>query len=340
MIPGDQQSENPVSFGIRVSVYSEVDGSTRDLLFRHSPIRVGRNKLNDLVLDHQYVSQWHAMVGFENRRLSIAQVGSSNSVLVDEYRMSPNEELPLTGAEIVRIVPYRLQVQIIALPEAARQEPAEPSPQNSVVLAAARAGTDEQELAQIALRSLDRISRRFLGVPLSDPQQIAAMGQRVEELLLVFFRFSFALRNGQEQFRKALDIQMLGARPTEVEQAADATQLGTILMSLDKLNVVRELESSFKDIMIHQVAMLNGMMAGVRTLLSRLSPRAVLKQARQSHRSPGAKALWQTFEVMHRDLEEEDHETFETIFGPQFAKAYATLAGQKAGKTGARRTPR
>jgi type VI secretion system protein ImpI len=84
--------------------------------------------------------------------------------------------------------------------------------------------------------------------------------------------------------------------------------------------------------MLHQVAVINGLMAGVQSLLGRLSPKAIAEEAASGHRSPSVKVLWETYERMHGDLAEEDSETFETVFGPQFGRAYANLVGKRARK--------
>ena len=94
---------------LRVGIYNEFDGQRSDMVFNTFPVRIGRNRRNDLVLLHEYVSQWHAVIGFVNGQLSIVQVGSSNSVRVDGRKLLPNEIIPLRGDEEIRVVPFRLQ---------------------------------------------------------------------------------------------------------------------------------------------------------------------------------------------------------------------------------------
>jgi len=315
------------NIGLRVTIYSEVDGTTTDLLFQQLPVRIGRNSLNDLVLSHPYVSQWHAVVGLTGEQLSITQVGSSNSVQVGEYRLHPNEEVALTG-EPIHILPFTLYVQAIALP--GQPEPAV-APDPGVV--SPNVGhSDQMMLEQTALKVVDRLSSRFLGRTLDTPEEVGAFGSRLEGTLHIFMRYFVALQKGQEQFRQALDIKALRDRRSAVEDVEDANQLAVLLLSDDRRELLMGLEYALKNIMLHQVALINGLMAGVRSLLARLSPRAIHKEASTEHRSPGVKLLWETYERIHRDLAEEDNETFETIFGPQFGKAYTNLVGKKARK--------
>jgi len=322
--------------GIRVSIYSEVDGRTTDLLFNQFPVRVGRNPMNDLVLNHQYVSQWHAVIGLSGSTLSITQVGSSNSVMIGEVKLRPNEELVLTGQEEIRIVPFSLRIQPVMLPSSQQASGGRQGSGyfESVIaqVADSAPATEQQELERIALKAFDRLSSRFLGRTIQTPRELAYLAWAVEATLSVFFRFFVALQKGQEQFRQALDIPALQrSRQNPVEQAGEANELGALLLGGDRESIAA-LESAFKNTLLHQVALVNGLMAGVRSLLEQLSPATVEAAAQQEHRSPSWRQLWETYQQLHRDLAEEDTQTFETIFGPQFGKAYANLFGKKAKK--------
>lgn len=327
--PVSRFDTNPGNVGLRITVYSEVDGATTDLLFQQFPVRIGRNPLNDLVLAHQYVSQWHAVMGFVGGALSIIQVGSSNSVQIDSYRMQANEALAIDGVDALRIVPFTLHLQLVNLPGPARAHDHH-GREDSVMVAAAAPPSPQNSAEQIALRVVERLSQRFLGQPLSDPQQIAAFGAHLEHSFEVFVRCFVALQKGQEQFKQALDLPVLGGDDVGlIESARDGLELGAILLSGHAPNAAHSLEQAFKDMMVHQVALLNGLMAGVRTLLSRLSPDAVAKEASKERRSPGWRLLFETYERMHQDLSEEDNEAFETIFGRQFGQAYTMLVGKE-----------
>jgi pSer/pThr/pTyr-binding forkhead associated (FHA) protein len=304
--------------GLRVTIYNEVDGTTADLLFQQPPVRIGRNSLNDLVLNHPYVSQWHAVVGLVGEKMSLTQVGSSNSVQIGEYRLRPNEEVLFAVGSPVRIVPFVLYIQPINLP----RQTAPTGEQAALVAPDAGGGT--AALERTALRVVDRLARRFLGRELQSPEEMVLFADRIERALGVFLRYFVALQKGQKQFREALEIKAL--RRSEVDEVEEAGELAALL--LRRPDGVKGLEQAFKNVMLHQVALLNGLMAGVRSLLGRLSPRAVAKEAGGKH--PSVKLLWETYERIHQDLAEEDNETFETIFGPQFGRAYSSLVGQKA----------
>jgi type VI secretion system protein ImpI len=82
--------------------------------------------------------------------------------------------------------------------------------------------------------------------------------------------------------------------------------------------------------MIHQVALLDGVMQGVRALLEELSPENIEKTLDEReprgplglHLSMGRyKAIWETYRERFEQLSEEK-QAFSHIFGPEFTDAY------------------
>jgi type VI secretion system protein ImpI len=93
--------------------------------------------------------------------------------------------------------------------------------------------------------------------------------------------------------------------------------------------------------MIHQVALLNGVMEGVKTLLAELSPEAIEALAERKQRGALGigpfryKQLWDAYTERHKDLAEEERFAFELIFGPRFAAAYKRFHNAASLPTGA-----
>lgn len=315
---------SPANLGLRVKVHSDVDGQVTDLLFRDFPIRIGRDKLNDLVLNHPYVSQWHAVIGFSQGGLSVVQVGSSNSVRVKGHKLSTNSEVRLAGDETIDIVPFALEIEMVTT-SGKSSAPDRPSP---LLASATNAGKGDAAMGRVALEAMTQLAQRYLDAPLTTPREVALFAERLEQTLDVFLRCLVALRRGQEEFRAALDMSALTRDSRDsVERANSPEELARALFGPGSGAAV-SLEGIFKDIMIHQVALLNGLMAGVRNLLSKLSPKAIQREVSKRHRSPAWRALWQTFERIHRDLSQEENATFEEIFGRQFDRAYSKVAGK------------
>jgi type VI secretion system protein len=91
-----------------VRVDSLEDGSTRSYTFTRSPVRIGRNPLNDLALAWPFVSQWHAVVQFDDGGAAYYDLGATNGTTVNGQRLAKNAPVTLTGAEDLRVGALRL----------------------------------------------------------------------------------------------------------------------------------------------------------------------------------------------------------------------------------------
>lgn len=78
-----------------IHIHPGAHGPGRTETFAHSPIRVGRNPLNDLVLEDPMVSQLHGVFRFGGGAVTYVDVGSSNGSLVNGARVVKNEPVPL-----------------------------------------------------------------------------------------------------------------------------------------------------------------------------------------------------------------------------------------------------
>lgn len=96
---------------------------------------------------------------------------------------------------------------------------------------------------------------------------------------------------------------------------------------------VRAVRTDLVDLTMHQVAVLNGVMRGVKQLLAELAPGTIYLawQKKVAHRSAfgkwlgkmfGASERWRLYEERHGDLADEENERFRVIFGPEFAAEY------------------
>jgi len=90
----------------------------------------------------------------------------------------------------------------------------------------------------------------------------------------------------------------------------------------------------FVDVMIHQIALLNGMREGVRGLLQRLDPELLGKGIGGVWPFNLTKK-WEKYTEQHRAFLEEERELTAVLFGPEFAKAYLAIVGDAAHKSGA-----
>jgi len=122
------------------------------------------------------------------------------------------------------------------------------------------------------------------------------------------------------------------------EGARDPAALAAALLdwrdrSMDAPNAIEEI---FADLMIHQVALLDSVMQGVRSLLEQLSPDNIERQVDlDAHprfaldRSKARyTALWETYSALYDQLAEEK-QAFAHIFGTQFTEAYREYRRQR-----------
>ncbi len=86
--------------------------------FAQSPVRVGRNPLNDLQLDEGFVSQWHGVIRFDQDQTTYVDLGSTNPTLVDGKPVPRNVELVISEQTDLRIGSLRLHLlRVPAAPE-------------------------------------------------------------------------------------------------------------------------------------------------------------------------------------------------------------------------------
>lgn len=169
--------------------------------------------------------------------------------------------------------------------------------------------------------------------PFEDVPSVLAFAKRLRDSMEVFLKCFVSLRDGYHEF----ETEVLARERTEragVYTAKDAKELGLVLFGQSAgEETARQLHDIFVDVMSHQVALLNGIMEGVKTLLKQLSPQALEQEYERKGKRGGLfsnkyEALWKYYEVRHADYAGEDKETFLTIFGSQFSRAYAATAGE------------
>jgi hypothetical protein len=181
----------------------------------------------------------------------------------------------------------------------------------------------------------------------STPEEIEGFLVRIYESLNSFSTAFVGLRQGHEQFEE----QMVGssrktASPTPIDEATDPRAVLAWLLdwqAQDPQARMHNLTSQYAEIMTHQVALLSGLMEGVRKLLSdRLAPQRLAREV--ENKVTGfwkiwpfrAGLYWHRYVREHDDLSE-DRELTTAVFGKVFAKAYSKAVGENFSDGGARR---
>lgn len=213
-----------------------------------------------------------------------------------------------------------------------------------VVLAAPSAGGTQQET--VALQAMRDLASSFVPQrgPLERVVDVVGFAQKMQDVLDVFFKCFLPLRDGHKQFQTQLDIKMTRV-PKEQMNASRAVEMvreprelaARVLDWADPTNEgSRAIESTFAEVMVHQVAMLNGVMRGVRSLLSKLAPASIEAEVGKPGRRAAQgmqlgpfryKTLWDLYGEIYGDYAEEKQATM-LIFGPEFVHAYSELSGE------------
>lgn len=194
----------------------------------------------------------------------------------------------------------------------------------------------EPSAATAALAAMTELSRTLApsSKPIEGVEDVLLFAKRLRDVMEVFLKCFVSLRDGYQEFET--EVLARDKQPEEgnhVEAAKDEKELGNVLLGgQGGPDAPRQLQTIFIEVMQHQVALINGVMEGVRTLLTKLSPKSIEEDLERGGKKGGLfsnkfEALWKRYEVVHGDYAGEQKETYMIIFGPQFSRAYARTAG-------------
>lgn len=458
---------------VQITVFESDAGTTSEYSFDSSPVRIGRNPLNDLTLPFPFVSGWHAVVRFDERGAKFFDLGSTNGTLHNGRRIAAGESVAVGDGLSLTIGKVELRIRQAqasqpahvpghppmgpaypaplapmpeqdaprsggtmpsgvpptgAFPQAAWSPPApmhpqgpSPTPAGPEAVASgtidsnrrpAEAGPEgtahvevsdvhqlvnrlrpiyqayeqssrsmTQELsaavapmpphlhgfalsilarefpelvahprfrelqAQAGLRPTDRgpvgsgsgkdlasvqrlaRSLRVEEEPPRSPQEADRFLSCVEDVLRAAAKAVVELQKGQEQFGNEMGVRTI-KEYTALHAAGTPENVLRYLLDWQSggPHRTKELVGIYADLMIHQVALINGVMEGVRSLLARLAPEEIERGVGSGFGK--ASAAWKAYAERYAELCEEDKKLAQTIFGPEFARAYAEVGGE------------
>lgn len=150
----------------------------------------------------------------------------------------------------------------------------------------------------------------------------------VEDVLRASAKALVELQKGQEQFGAEMGVRTI-KEYTALHAAGSSEAVLAYLLDWKAGGTARtqELVGVYADLMIHQVALINGLMEGVRGLLARLSPQEIERGVNAGWATRGA-AVWKRYVEKHQQLTGEDQTLTSVVFGPEFARAYAEVGGE------------
>ena len=281
-------------------------GSEKTFEFDQSPIRVGRNALNNIVFEDRFVSEWHGMLRFDETSVTYVDLGSTNGIRLQGERLAKDTAISLRGPAQLGISRFELSVTA---------GPAAPSMPDAAATKIMNWGESQRSEPQVA-------------PPLASPCQSSEPDRlaRCQRILEGFSDAFGALKKGYEEFGSEVGVRPL-AGSTHLHRARSGREVMDHLLapSRDVQGCLRELKAVFAAMGIHHLALMEGITQGIRALLESLDPG--MQDAGSGHFSRSrSKAQWASYRDRFATLIAEDTALHAEIFGVEFAQGYASVA--------------
>ena len=325
-------------------------GSEQKYEFDQSPVRIGRNPLNNIVLEGNFVSGWHGTIRFDETGTYYFDLGSTNGTSLDGKKLTKNTAIPIH--ETTRFTIWMFELIITPGVPGSLAAP-QPTPFVAATLAGTGRGTEVLQsgaMPQVTSQAHSSQARIIsvgsrtatppppTGVSARQPSQISspskAEGQSPDRLvrcLRIIGAFTDAfmgLKKGYEQFGSEVGVRPLTGS-TPLHRARTSQEIVEYLLdpAVDPDICARNLNAVFADMGIHDVALMEGISQSVRVLLAKLDPSTLdLKMGAGLWSGSKAKAKWTTYAETFNNLLSEDAALHAEIFGEEFAAAYASVA--------------
>jgi predicted component of type VI protein secretion system len=345
--------------------------SGRTLTFSQSPVRIGRNHLNDIHLDDPFVSEWHGIVRFDDATMAYFDLGSTNGSMIAGQRITKNVPVALSETSLISIGridlsfsltgslrpaastgPGNLSGNTIGWGASALRKPGGESQPGIPSLSSLEARREEprreeprredprredprRELAETPPPVGPGSSLHALQ-PARAPEVSSEATLRREKILQAFAEAFVGLKNGYEQFGSEVGVRTINGM-TPLHRARTSREVLEYLEKpgIDVTAAIQNLISIFADFGIHHVAMMEAVTEGIRGTLQSLDPRANGLDGSPGILSKGRyKELWKAYLERFDQVVNDDNELHAGIFGDEFARAYARVTtGDKGGGT-------
>lgn len=117
MLRGVEYDEGSFMLPLVIQIERLKERTAETCAFAQSPVRIGRNPLNDIELDDGYVSQWHGVIRFVDGVTTYLDLGATNATIIDGKPIERNVEMPITETTDLRIGSFRLHVFRVDAPQ-------------------------------------------------------------------------------------------------------------------------------------------------------------------------------------------------------------------------------
>ncbi|MBL4683465.1 MAG: hypothetical protein JKY37_02655 [Nannocystaceae bacterium] len=239
-----------------------------------------------------------------------------------------SERLVAELAEHLQSMPPALQE--LAIPMLAREFPELANLPQFTALATRVGGTvPKARVGAGGLGAVQRLSGKVCPEEPAPktPEEAERFLASVADMLIAGAGALIEMQKGQEQFGKEMGVRVI-KEFTPLHAAGTPENLLRYLLDWHKggPHRTRELRGVYDDLMVHQVALIRGVIEGTRSLIARMDPREVERRLQSAWPSKSA-AAWKAYEKLWQELATSDRQITELVFGPEFARAYAEAGG-------------
>jgi predicted component of type VI protein secretion system len=301
----------------------KIPGSTsnRTLTFLESPIRVGRNQLNDIAIDDPFVSEWHGTIRFDDEGVTYSDLGSTNGSVIDSIRLAKNAPARLTAGS--RILLGRIELAISGRPQETGSRKTmgwgHPPQEDRAIRPIFDKGRSSGFSVTPPPLAPDTADKGKSG----DDETLA----RQRQILEAFSEAFIGLRKGYEQFGAEVGVRTINGRtPLHRARTSQAVLDHLLQPAIDVATVKHDLIAIFADFGIHHIAMMAAVTEGVRALLQSFDPRANdLDVGARLFSASKSKQQWRAYLERFDQVLTDDQDLHAVVFGPEFARAYARV---------------
>jgi len=329
---------------LEITIRDPTSTAERTLTFAKSPVRIGRNQLNDIPLDDPFVSEWHGLIHFGGESVDYYDLGSTNGTILDGKRLTKNVPAPLTDRSRIHL--GRIELTVVNKRQVHETGPRKTMAWGHADNASPQAPPAQRQPARTGPRAVDPQPLRGPAVPSyedvvtpppvgSPPLDVAGLARR-QKILEAFSEAFVGLRKGYEQFGAEVGVRTINGR-TPLHRARTSREILDHLLGpgVDVATVTHDLIAIFADFGIHHIAMMEAVTEGVRALLQSLDPRANdLDVGGRLFSAAKAKGQWKAYLERFDQALTDDQELHAAIFGAEFARAYARVTQGEGNKRG------
>jgi predicted component of type VI protein secretion system len=162
--------------------------------------------------------------------------------------------------------------------------------------------------------------------PPGDADEQSAFLARIGEILQTTAQAFVEIRNVQARFGEEMGVRTI-REYTPLHAAGDARNVLDYLLDWRRGGPERnaQLSAVYSDFMLHQVALINGVVEGVQAVMEQFRPAEIERGVSGLSKAAGA---WKKYAERYMEVIE-DRGIASLVFGPEFARAYSEVGSNK-----------